>query len=104
MSVNELEVVSWSSKLVQGKCDLAGIFRCRIMNCFPFFSMGLVEVIGKQNKEVPVLVPPAVKRRIDAMVKYREENEMLKDNKYMFATVSKLIRLYHTVSFHQNSG
>ena len=48
-------------------------------------------MIGKQDKKVPVLVPPAVKRGIDAMLKFRDEIEMLKDNKYMFATVSNLI-------------
>lgn len=38
-----------------------------------FFIMDLVEVIGKQNRKVPILLTPAIRKGIDLLVATREE-------------------------------
>lgn len=49
--------------------------------------MDLVEVMGKQNRKVPVLLTPNVKTAIDLLNDTREKSGVCADNKYVFAKV-----------------
>lgn len=52
-----------------------------------FFSMDLVEVIGKRNRKVPILLTPAIRKGIDLLVATREEVGISLNNPYVFAKV-----------------
>lgn len=53
------------------------------------FSMDLVEVIGKRNRKVPILLTPAIRKGIDLLVATRELEEVgiSLNNPYVFAKV-----------------
>ena len=51
--------------------------------------MDLVEVIGKKNRKVPLLLPPIAKSAIQALVDTRDQAGIDPDNIYVFAKVAK---------------
>ena len=61
--------------------------------------MDLVEVMGKQNKKVPVLLTPVMKAAIEKLIKHRDMCGVDPTNIYVFAKVirSKLVWDIRTV-------
>lgn len=49
--------------------------------------MDLVEVIGKKNRKVPVLLTPLMKRGIDLLISTRDSSGVEKSNIFVFAKV-----------------
>jgi len=44
-----------------------------------------VEIVGKRNRRVPIILTPEVKKAIDLLVKTRDEAGVNSDNPYVFA-------------------
>lgn len=53
------------------------------------FRMELLEVIGKQNKTVPILMTDKIVIAIETLNKYRSTCGVPSDNKYVFASRGK---------------
>lgn len=51
--------------------------------------MDLVEVMGKQNRKVPVLLTPATRTAVMKLIDYRSRCDVDKNNPYVFARVMK---------------
>jgi len=51
------------------------------------FRMDLVEVIGKQSRKVPMLIPPDVKQALELLVSRRTDAGIPLDNPFVFAKV-----------------
>jgi len=51
--------------------------------------LDMVQTHGKQNKRVPVLFTPDMKRSIDNLVTHRDAVGIKADNKYLFATAAE---------------
>lgn len=49
--------------------------------------MDLVEVMGKKNRKVPVLITPMVKEALEHLISHRQAVGIKEDNPYIFATV-----------------
>ena len=50
--------------------------------------MDLVEIIGKQGRKVPLLIPPDVKQALELLVNKRTNAGVPTDNLFVFAKVS----------------
>ena len=48
-------------------------------------SFDMVEIIGKRNNKVPVLLTPDVKSAIDVLISTREDGNVSSNNEYVFA-------------------
>lgn len=51
--------------------------------------MDLVEIMGKHNRKVPVLITPTIGEALKVLVQMRTAVGIPADNPYVFATVSK---------------
>ena len=45
----------------------------------------MVEIIGKRNRKVPVLLTPDVKNAVEALISTREDGDVSSANEYVFA-------------------
>ena len=60
----------------------------------------MVEVIGKQNRPVPTLIPECIQEAMDVLLKFRQQAGILPENKFFFAlpkTSSSHIQFYNTL-------
>lgn len=55
------------------------------------FRMDLIEIMGKHNRKVPVLITPAVGDALKVLVQTRKSVGIPVDNPYIFATVSQSV-------------
>ena len=65
------------------KCDESG-WRKKHVYCFNL-RFKMVEIIGKRNQKVPVLLTPDVKNVVEALISTREDGNVSSANKYVFA-------------------
>lgn len=63
------------------------LFKAYFKSLQIFHRMDLVEVMGKQNRKVPVLLTPVMKAAIERLIKHRDMCGVDPRNIYVFAKV-----------------
>jgi hypothetical protein len=48
----------------------------------------MVQIVGKRSRLVPILIMPAIKRSMDVLLRLRQQHNLMRDNKFFFASDS----------------